>query len=73
VAGAMNKEDYLQAIKGAGFKKVEVVNETNYPLDLFENDPVAGGIMEELKITPEQANDISASIASVKVQGLKPI
>lgn len=73
VAGAMNKEDYLQAIKAAGFKKVEVVNETTYPLDLFENDPVAGGIMEELMITPEQAKDISASIASVKVQGFKPI
>ena len=71
VAGAMNKEDYLRAIKAAGFEKVEVVNETTYPLDLFENDPVAGGMMEELKITPEQAKDISASIASVKVQGWK--
>jgi len=72
VAGALDKGDYLQAIKTAGFEKVKVIDEATYPLDLFENDPVAGGIMEELKITPEQAKDISASIASVKVQGRKP-
>jgi hypothetical protein len=28
--------------------------------------------MADLKITPEQVKDISASIASVKVQGAKP-
>jgi hypothetical protein len=29
--------------------------------------------MADLKITTEQAKDLSASIASVKVQGIKPL
>jgi hypothetical protein len=37
------------------------------------DDPDAKSIMADLKITTEQAKDLSASIASVKVQGMKPI
>jgi arsenite methyltransferase len=72
IAGAMKKAEYLQAIKAAGFEKVKVMSEDVYPLDDFMDDPAAKVIMTDLKITPEQVKDISASIASVKVQGLKP-
>ena len=72
VSGAMKKEEYLRAIKAAGFEKVKVIDESIFPLDCFVDDPAAKVIMTELKITPEQVKDISASIASVKVQGLKP-
>ena len=73
VAGAITKTEYIKAIKTAGFKKVKVVSEDIYPLDLFLDDPTATSIMADLKITTEQAKDLSASIASVKVQGIKPI
>ena len=72
IAGAMKKAEYLQAIKAAGFEKVKIMSEDVYPLDDFMDDPAAKVIMTDLKITPEQVKDISASIASVKVQGLKP-
>jgi hypothetical protein len=72
VAGAITKTEYIKAIKTAGFEKVKVVSEDNYPLDLFLDDPTAKSIMTDLKINNEQANDLSASIASVKVQGVKP-
>ena len=72
VAGAMKKDEYLGAISAAGFSEVKVVDETTYPLDLFLEDETAKDIMADLKLTPEQAKDISDSIASVKVQGLKP-
>jgi len=72
MAGAITKTEYIKAIKTAGFEKVKVVSEDNYPLDLFLDDPTAKSIMTDLKINNEQANDLSASIASVKVQGVKP-
>ena len=68
----MKKSAYLKTIKAAGFEKVKVISEAAYPLDCFLDDPAAKVIMTELKITQEQAKDISASITSVKVQGLKP-
>jgi ubiquinone/menaquinone biosynthesis C-methylase UbiE len=71
VSGAMQKEDYLKAIKTAGFEKVKVVNESIFPLNSFIDDPAAKVIMADLKLTPQQVKDISASIASVKVQGWK--
>ena len=73
VAGAITKTEYIKAIKTAGFEKVKVVSEDTYPLDLFMDDPDAKSIMADLKITTEQAKDLSASIASVKVQGIKPL
>jgi len=39
----------------------------------FLDDPTAKSIMTDLKITSEQAKDLSVSISSVKVQGIKPI
>jgi len=73
VAGAITKTEYIKAIKAAGFEKVKVVSEDTYPLDLFLDDPTAKSIMADLQITSEQAKDLTASIASVKVQGIKPI
>jgi ubiquinone/menaquinone biosynthesis C-methylase UbiE len=73
VSGAITKTKYIKAIKAAGFEKVKIVSEDTYPLDLFLDDPTATSIMADLKITSEQAKALSASIASVKVQGIKPI
>lgn len=72
VAGASTKAEYIKAIKTAGFEKVKVVSEDTYPLDLFLDDPTAKSIMADLKVTPEQAKDLSASIAGVNVEGVKP-
>ena len=72
VAGALQKDDYLGSIKAAGFSEVKVVNETTYPLDLFLDDDTAKDIMKDLKLTREQVKGISASVVSVKVQGVKP-
>jgi arsenite methyltransferase len=72
VAGALKKDEYLGAIKAAGFKDVKVVDETIFPLDSFTDDPAVQDIINDLKITAEQAKDYAASVASVKVQGVKP-
>ena len=48
-----------------------MVDESIFPLDCFVNDPAAKVIMDDLKITSKQVKEISASIASIKVQGVK--
>jgi arsenite methyltransferase len=71
LSGALKKTDYLKAIKTAGFTGVKVIEETTFPLDCFVNDPTARVVMDELKITSKQIEEVSASISSIKVTGVK--
>ena len=73
VSGAIKKIDYVKAIKAAGFSDVKIMDESIFPLDCIASDPAAKAIIDEIKITPPQVEEISASIASVKVYGLKPV
>lgn len=72
LSGAMKKSGYLYAIKAAGFATVKIVEETSFSLDCLINDPTAKVVMDDLQVTPDQIEDISASIASIKVSGVKP-
>jgi arsenite methyltransferase len=72
LSGAIQKTAYLRAIRAAGFAGVKVVEVTSFPIDFMLNDPTARLIMDEVKVTPEQVNELAASIASVKVAAIKP-
>jgi ubiquinone/menaquinone biosynthesis C-methylase UbiE len=72
IAGAMKKDDYLAAIERSGFEAVKVVEESSFSPDCVVNDPSAQETIESLKMTEKQVKDISASVASVRVQGIKP-
>ena len=37
------------------------------------HDPIAKGLRENVKISPEALKDIADSVVSIKVQGLKPL
>ena len=71
ISGAMLKDDYLGAIKSAGFKDIKVIEETNFPIESMANDPTAQVIMKEMKITPEKVKEIGQAVLSVKVQAVK--
>ena len=43
IAGALEKNEYLDTIKKAGFKSVEVISENNYSIDISDN--LAGKIL----------------------------
>jgi SAM-dependent methyltransferase len=43
IAGALEKNEYLDAIKKAGFKNIEVISENNYSIDVSDN--LAGKIL----------------------------
>lgn len=71
IAGAVMKDEYLAAIMDAGFRDLRVVGEDVYPVELAVNDPVAKAIYSDGFIS-DHANEISGSVASIKVSAVKP-
>ena len=52
IAGAIKKNDYLNFISLAGFKEVEVISETSYPVDaMFEKLKGAEGAISGIKVS----------------------
>jgi arsenite methyltransferase len=71
VAGALPRDEYIQAIREAGFQEVEIVSENSFPLDNFVDDPLAKSVMENTSISPTQVKELAAAIASIKVSANK--
>jgi len=72
ISGAMLKDDYVGAIRKAGFQEVKIIDEAPFPIDCIANDPTAKAIIKEMNIPPEEINDIADAVLSIKVQGIKP-
>ncbi|HVP36028.1 MAG TPA: arsenite methyltransferase [Terriglobales bacterium] len=72
LSGAIMKDDYLNAIKEAGFKEVKIVDETHFPIELMASDSTAKVLVEQMKIPMEKLRDLAKSVVSIKVQGIKP-
>ena len=71
IAGAEMKADYVKMIGEAGFREVEVVEETRYPLELNLNDDTAKSIIKELKLSQKRAEELVNSVVSIKVSARK--
>ena len=72
VAGATTKKEYLEAIQAAGFKETKVLGEAAFSAELLANDPTAGEIARNLKLSHEEAEDLASSVVSMKVSAIKP-
>lgn len=72
IAGALRKDKYIATIKTAGFKKVEVLEEAIFSLDLGSEGSVAKAISEESKIPLEQLKELAQSVVSIKISAHKP-
>lgn len=72
LAGAIKKDEYIDSIKSAGFKKVEVIEETTYPLEYMVNDPLAQNLIKDLNIPQETLGKVGSSVISAKICGTKP-
>jgi len=73
VSGAELRNQYLAAIKEAGFQDVTIMGETAFPMEFMANDPTAREIVENLRISQEKVAEIADSIRSIKVYGVKPV
>ena len=73
VAGAALKEDYLAAMKQAGFENVTVQGEAPFPVDCIKTDPMLAGLAESLNLSMEEmARQATETVVSARVSGIKP-
>jgi len=72
IAGALRKDKYIETIKTAGFKKVEVLDEEIFSHDLGSVSSVAKAISEESKISLDQLKELAQSVVSIKISAHKP-
>lgn len=71
LSGAMMRDEYVGAIKAAGFQEVRIIDETSFPIECMANDPTAKAIMENLNILPEKVKEVASSVISIKVYAAK--
>jgi len=71
VAGADLKDDYIDAIKAAGFQEVRIIDETMFPVKDMVSHPVAKEASVSSDTLQEVAEQLAASIASIKVYAVK--
>jgi ubiquinone/menaquinone biosynthesis C-methylase UbiE len=72
LSGAIMKNEYLRKIKEAGFEDVEIIDETTFPVELMANGPTIDKMIENLGVAAEEVEEVSNSLSSIKVQGIKP-
>jgi SAM-dependent methyltransferase len=71
LSGAISKDEYLEAIKDAGFRDVKIFDEVNFPIELITNDPTASALIENFNMHHDVLKEVAESIVSIKVQGMK--
>ncbi len=71
ITGAMLKRDYLRAIRQAGFTRVEVVKEKNFPIDCMGNDPTVKATVRKMKLSKRRLRDMEKTVRSVQVYAEK--
>lgn len=72
IAGALVKDDYLGAIRDAGFKDVEVVTEKTFPAELVLEDSLAPEIIAKLNLPQKELMEHVSSVLSLNVRAVKP-
>jgi arsenite methyltransferase len=72
IAGAIRRDEYLQAMEAAGFQNVKIMDETSFPIESMTNDPVAKSIIEDLNVPPGTVKQVLSSVISIKVYAAKP-
>lgn len=71
IAGAEIKDNYLDAIKKAGFTDVKVLDEKTYPLEYIVSEEVFQEALGRLEMSQEELKATAESVVSVKVSAVK--
>jgi arsenite methyltransferase len=75
IAGAALREQYLEAIRSAGFAEVKVLEETSFGKfapSMCGDDPIVKQAMEALGGDADRIRRVAATIRSLKVSAQKP-
>lgn len=66
VAGALKKEDYIEKVKKAGFKKIEIIKEDPVRLsDYIGSDKVISDIAQDM--SEEETKAVDKAVVSIKI------
>jgi arsenite methyltransferase len=71
IAGAILKEDYLDAIKTAGFEGITLRGESRFPVELVLAQPNLKEAVARMNISPEELDRLAGSAVSLKVSAVK--
>ncbi len=71
IGGASLKDDYLKAMRKAGFKDVKIVEENTLPLSVALSSDAAQDVMGDPKASPEELMKMLRAVVSVRVQAKK--
>ena len=71
LAGAIMKDKYIDAIKAAGFKQVNIISETSSPTDYAPKDHTAQALANDSGITQADLEKLGSSIRSLQVHAIK--
>ena len=72
LSGAVMKDEYIEAITAAGFQEVGIINEASFPIECIANDPTVKATRKNLRIPVEEIEEVTSSVTSIKVCGVKP-
>jgi arsenite methyltransferase len=71
LAGAVMKDDYIQAMRAAGFQEIQVMDESSFPIECLVNDSSGQTLVGMPKFTADQIAEVSNSIMSLMVSAVK--
>ncbi len=72
LSGAILKDEYLRAIREAGFRDVGIIEEVPFPVELMASDVTAQAAKESLSVIGVDVKRVSSSVASIRVRAVKP-
>ncbi|MDD5556582.1 MAG: arsenite methyltransferase [bacterium] len=72
ISGAIRREDYLDAVRAAGFGGIELLRERAFPLEDMIHDVTAQAVIEACGADPNARRHLQGSVASITVRAVKP-
>jgi len=71
VSGAMMKDEYIGAIREAGFRNISIMGESNFDADSIVKNPEVKATLKKEKIPLAKAKEFAGSVISIKLCGFK--
>jgi arsenite methyltransferase len=71
LAGAIMQDEYVEAIKAAGFEQVRIIDETSIATDYTPEDPIVQALVNDSGIPHADLKKLGSSIRSIKVHAVK--
>ena len=73
VSGAILRDDYLKAMKKAGFDAIRILDQNSFPIDVLTINPRFMETIKDMNIPIEELKDLANSVVSVKVEAIKKV